>query len=113
MKAFPHPSLQEERHQLQLHPPASGDNGTLRSHDSKSRLGSVTPTMRVSSPALLRRIKQFIKSEFPSSQTCSLGQSQAASVCVSHAARHAWLGMNKCVLATQSNSAVILEHEKW
>uniref|UniRef100_A0A674NVI8 Family with sequence similarity 184 member B n=1 Tax=Takifugu rubripes TaxID=31033 RepID=A0A674NVI8_TAKRU len=38
--------LLEERHQLQLHPPVSGDNGTLRSRDSKSRPGSITPTMR-------------------------------------------------------------------
>lgn len=45
--------LQEERHQLQLHPPVSGDNGTLRLRDSKSRPGSVTPTMRVSWPVPL------------------------------------------------------------
>nr|XP_046269806.1 protein FAM184B isoform X2 [Scatophagus argus] len=38
--------LVEERHQLQLHPPVSGDNSTLRLRDSKSRPGSVTPTMR-------------------------------------------------------------------
>lgn len=42
------PPLQEERHQLQLHPPVCGDNGTLRPRDSKSRPGNVTPTMRVS-----------------------------------------------------------------
>lgn len=78
MKAFPHLSpFQEERHQLQLHPPVSGDNGTLRSRDSKSHPGSVTPTMRVSLPVLLDAHKAFIKYEFPSSQTCSLGQSQA------------------------------------
>lgn len=66
MKAFPHPSpLQEERHQLQLHPPVSGDNGTLRSRDSKSRPGSITPTMRVSLPALLRHIKHSSKMSFP------------------------------------------------
>ncbi|KAK9540185.1 hypothetical protein VZT92_002654 [Zoarces viviparus] len=38
--------LVEERHQLQLHPPVAGDNSTLRPRDSKSRPGSVTPTMR-------------------------------------------------------------------
>ncbi|KAK1886040.1 Protein FAM184B [Dissostichus eleginoides] len=38
--------LVEERHQLQLHPPVAGDNSTLRLRDSKSRPGSVTPTMR-------------------------------------------------------------------
>ncbi|XP_068606864.1 protein FAM184B isoform X2 [Brachionichthys hirsutus] len=35
-----------ERHHLQLHPPVSEDNGTLRPPDRKSRPGSVTPTMR-------------------------------------------------------------------
>lgn len=50
------PSLQEERHQLQLHPPVSGDDGTLRLRDSKSRPGSVTPTMRVSWSVRLRHI---------------------------------------------------------
>lgn len=50
MKVLPRPpSLQEERHQLQLHPPpVAGDSSTLRLRDSKSRPGSVTPTMRVS-----------------------------------------------------------------
>ncbi|CAN9510406.1 unnamed protein product [Ophioblennius macclurei] len=38
--------LVEERHQLQLHPPAAGDNGALRLRDGKSRPGSVTLTMR-------------------------------------------------------------------
>ncbi|XP_028301517.1 protein FAM184B [Gouania willdenowi] len=38
--------LVEERHQLQLHPPVAGDKSTLRLRDSKSRPGSVTPTMR-------------------------------------------------------------------
>lgn len=57
MKVLPYPpSLQEERHQLQLHPPVSGDNGTLRLRDSKSRPGSATPTMRVSLSVLLRHI---------------------------------------------------------
>lgn len=57
MKVLPHPpSLQEERHQLQLHPPVAGDNSTLRLRDSKSRPGSVTPTMRVSTSVLLRHI---------------------------------------------------------
>uniref|UniRef100_A0A8C6K7N5 Family with sequence similarity 184 member B n=1 Tax=Nothobranchius furzeri TaxID=105023 RepID=A0A8C6K7N5_NOTFU len=38
--------LVEERHQLQLHPPVAGDNSSPRLRDSKSRPGSVTPTMR-------------------------------------------------------------------
>ncbi|XP_045568229.1 protein FAM184B [Salmo salar] len=38
--------LVEERHQLQLHPPVAGDNGTLRLHDNRPHPGIVTPTMR-------------------------------------------------------------------
>lgn len=57
VKVLPHPpSLQEERHQLQLHPPVAGDNSTLRLRDSKSRPGSVTPTMRVSLSVRLMHI---------------------------------------------------------
>ncbi len=65
MKVLPHPpSLQEERHQLQLHPPVAGDNSTLRLRDSKSRLGSVTPTMRVSLSVLLGHIMYSSKTSF-------------------------------------------------
>ncbi|XP_019732272.1 protein FAM184B isoform X4 [Hippocampus comes] len=38
--------LVEERHQLQLHPPAVGENSGLRLRENKSRPGSTTPTMR-------------------------------------------------------------------
>ncbi|XP_052366113.1 capping protein inhibiting regulator of actin dynamics-like, partial [Oncorhynchus keta] len=38
--------LVEERHQLHLHPPVAGDNGTLRLHDNRPHPGIVTPTMR-------------------------------------------------------------------
>ncbi|XP_029601188.1 trichohyalin, partial [Salmo trutta] len=38
--------LVEERHQLQLHPPVAGDNGTLRLHDNRPHPGIITPTMR-------------------------------------------------------------------
>lgn len=80
MKVLPHrSSLQEERHQLQLHPPVSGDNGSLRLRDSKSRPGSVTPTMRVSSSVLCGHIMHSSKKyEPPSSQKCSLGHSQTS-----------------------------------
>ena len=60
MKVLPHPpSPQEERHQLQLHPPVAGDNSTLRHRDSKSRPGSVTPTMRVSSSVQLVHVMRL------------------------------------------------------
>lgn len=65
MKVLPHsPSLQEERHQLQLHPPVAGDNSTLRHRDSKSRPGSVTPTMRVSSSIRLVHVMCSSKGAF-------------------------------------------------
>ncbi|XP_061882284.1 protein FAM184B isoform X2 [Entelurus aequoreus] len=38
--------LVEERHQLQLHPPVVGDNGSPRLRDNKPRPVSTTPTMR-------------------------------------------------------------------
>ncbi|KAL1023963.1 hypothetical protein UPYG_G00049610 [Umbra pygmaea] len=38
--------LLEERHQLQLHPPVAGDNGTLRVHDNRHQPGNATPTLR-------------------------------------------------------------------
>lgn len=75
MKDLPRPpSLQEERHQLQLHPPVSGDNSTLRLRDSKSHPGSVTPTMRVSFFSCTAKARnEFIRNKPPSSPKCSLG----------------------------------------
>ncbi|XP_008315150.1 protein FAM184B isoform X2 [Cynoglossus semilaevis] len=72
--------LVEERHQLQLHPPVSGDSSTLRPRDSKTRPGSVTPTMRRKlgeSPPRVTSAGLFDKSIFqpPSSSSSSSSSS--------------------------------------
>lgn len=75
--------LVEERHQLQLHPPVAGDNSTLRLRDSKSRPGSVTPTMRrkrVESPPRVTSIPSagtYDRSIFPPQSSSSSSSSSS------------------------------------
>ncbi|KAG7485047.1 hypothetical protein JOB18_002123 [Solea senegalensis] len=75
--------LVEEKHQLQLHPPVAGDGSTLRPRDSKSRPGSVTPTMRrkcAESPPRVTSIPStstFERSIFPPHSSSSSSSSSS------------------------------------